>query len=150
MMSWKPNVTVAAIIEQGARYLMVEEIIDNTPVFNQPAGHLEPGESLLQAVSREVLEETGRSFEPQWLIAVQLWQPSHRKTTFLRFAFTGRVSERDPGRTLDKEIVTTHWLTRQALETKRQHLRSPLVLESIACYESGRRYPLTLLQSFLP
>ncbi len=149
-MIWKPNVTVAAIIERDTRYLMVEEMIHNTPVFNQPAGHLEPGESLLQAISREVLEETGCHFEPQWLITVQLWQSTRTKTTFLRFAFTGQVSERDPSKTLDKEIVTTHWLTRQALESQRQHLRSPLVLESIACYESGRRYPLTLLQSFLP
>ncbi len=149
-MIWKPNVTVAAVIEREGRYLLVEEVIDSKRVFNQPAGHLEPGESLIQAITREVLEETGRDFEPRWLIAVSLWQASNQEKTFLRFTFTGKVSDKHPNLALDEDIIATHWLTRQALEERQSSLRSPLVLESIASYESGQRYPLTLLQSFLP
>ncbi len=145
-MVWKPNVTVAAVIERAGRYLLVEEIIDNRLVLNQPAGHLEEGESLLQAVVREVLEETGWRFEPQALVAIQLYRASPT-LTFLRFTFTGRINQHNPTRCLDAGIFAVHWLSRAEIEAQRQNLRSPLVLESIAAYESGQRYCLDILQS---
>ncbi|GAB6068384.1 NUDIX hydrolase [Methylothermus subterraneus] len=146
-MVWKPNVTVAAVIEQAGRYLLVEEQIDGRRVLNQPAGHLEEGESLPQAVVREVLEETGWCFEPEALLTVQLYRVPATALTFLRFAFTGRIHHRDPNRPLDASILATHWLSRAEIEARRENLRSPLVLESIAAYESGYRYPLDILQA---
>ncbi|MFN3919777.1 MAG: NUDIX hydrolase [Methylohalobius sp.] len=145
-MVWKPNVTVAAVIEQAGRYLLVEEMIDGQAVLNQPAGHLEEGETLPQAVVREVLEETGWRFEPQMLVAVQLYRVPTAALTFLRFAFTGRIYWQENHR-LDEGILATHWLSRAEIEAQRKKLRSPLVLESIAAYESGCRYPLNIFHS---
>ncbi len=145
-MVWKPNVTVAAVIEQAGRYLLVEEMIDGQAVLNQPAGHLEEGETLPQAVTREVLEETGWRFEPQMLVAIQLYRVPTAALTFLRFAFTGRICCQE-NRRLDESILATHWLSRAEIEAQREKLRSPLVLESIAAYESGCRYPLNILHS---
>ncbi|MCX8049282.1 MAG: NUDIX hydrolase [Methylohalobius sp.] len=145
-MVWKPNVTVAAVIEQGGRYLLVEELVEGRPVLNQPAGHLEQGESLPQAIIREVWEETGFWFEPKALVAVQLYRATD-SLTFLRFAFAGNVSHRDPNHHLDEAILANHWLTRAEIEAMPNKLRSPLVLESIAAYESGHRYPLQILRS---
>lgn len=146
-MIWKPNVTVAAVIEQAGRYLLVEEIIDGQAVLNQPAGHLEEGETLPQAVTREVLEETGWRFEPEMLVAIQLYRVPAAALTFLRFAFTGRICGQELNPPFDQGILATHWLTRPEIEARRRNLRSPLVLESLAAYESGRRYPLDILQS---
>lgn len=146
-MVWKPNVTVAAVIEQAGRYLLVEEVIDGRRVLNQPAGHLEEGESLPQAVVREVLEETGWRFEPEALVAVQLYRVPTAVLTFLRFAFTGRIERHDPNRRLDKGILAAHWLSRAEIEARQEQMRSPLVLESVAAYESGRLYSLDILQS---
>lgn len=124
------HVTVAAVIKRDAHYLLVEERIGGQPVFNQPAGHLEPGESLQEAVIREVLEETARSFTPTGLVGVYRWQ-SPAGDTFVRFTFTGSVGEPLPGRSLDPEITATHWLDRPALTARRDCMRSPLVLRCI-------------------
>lgn len=148
-MVWKPHVTVAAIIERDQRFLVVEEHTDNGIAFNQPAGHLEAGESLLDAVKREVLEETAREFAPEALVAVQLWRKSEQHPQFLRFCFSGSVSGQDLGRQLDDDIIATHWLSRDQLAANPASLRSPLVLRSIDAYLSGMRHPLTLLQTFL-
>lgn len=145
-MVWKPNVTVAAVIEQAGRYLLVEEVVDGRSVLNQPAGHLEAGESMSQAVVREVLEETGWRFQPEALVAIQLYRAT-ASLTFLRFAFTGRIDRHDPNRRLDEGILATHWLTRLEIEARQEQMRSPLVLEAVAAYESGRRYPLEILHS---
>ncbi len=148
-MVWKPHVTVAAVIEQDQRFLVVEEQTPNGLAFNQPAGHLENNESLIDAVKREVLEETAWQFEPQALVAVQLWRKNPEFPSFMRFVFTGSVSSHNPLQTLDDGIVATHWLSRDDLAANPQRLRSPLVLKSIDEYLKGQRYPLSLLQSFL-
>ena len=148
-MTWKPHVTVAAIIERDQRFLMVEEHTEQGRRFNQPAGHLESGESLLDAVTREVQEETGWHFAPETLIAVQLWRKTSDHPTFLRFCFAGQLLKHDEQRALDPDIIATHWLSRAQLASNPEDLRSPLVLRSIDEYLSGQRYPLALLHTFL-
>ena len=148
-MVWKPHVTVAAVIEQQNRFLLVEETTTNGIAFNQPAGHLEPGESLLAAVKREVREETAWQFEPQTLVAVQLWRKTPDSASFLRFCFTGEVHSHDPNQALDTGIIAVHWLCRQEIELRADRLRSPLVWRCIQEYSQGSRYPLSLLQTFL-
>jgi 8-oxo-dGTP pyrophosphatase MutT (NUDIX family) len=143
-MVWKPDATVAAVIERDGRFLLVEERIRGRLVFNQPAGHLEDRESLLAAVIREVQEESAWVFEPQWLLGVYLWR-SPRGHTTLRFAFSGVIRDFDPTRTLDLPIVATHWLTRADIEARRERLRSPLVLRCIEDYLSGTRLPLAAI-----
>lgn len=135
------DVTVAAVIENDQKFLLVEERVAGERVFNQPAGHLEPGESLLEAVIREVREETGFEFAPAAVISVSLWRPPER--TFLRVAFAGTAQP--PGVTpkLDLGIIATHWLSREQL--LRRNLRSPLVLQCIDAYLAGVNYPLDLL-----
>jgi 8-oxo-dGTP pyrophosphatase MutT (NUDIX family) len=140
-MVWKPDVTVAAVVERDARFLLVEERIRGRLVFNQPAGHLEDGESLLQAVVREALEETAWVFLPQWLLGTYLWR-SPRGHTTLRFAFCGTVSDFDAARTLDPPIVASHWLTRDEILARVAALRSPLVARCIEDYVRGVRLPL--------
>lgn len=143
-MVWKPDVTVAAVVERDARYLLVEERIRGRLVFNQPAGHLEDGESLLDAVVREALEETAWRFTPQWLLGVYQWR-SPRGHSTLRFAFTGAVSDFDAGRRLDPPVLATHWLTRDEILARGQALRTPLVIRCIDDYLRGVRLPLEAL-----
>jgi 8-oxo-dGTP pyrophosphatase MutT (NUDIX family) len=140
-MVWKPDVTVAALIERGGRYLVVEERIRGRLVFNQPAGHLEDGESLLDAVLRETLEETAWRFTPEWLLGCYLWR-SPRGHSTLRFAFIGSVRDFDPQRLLDPPVLATHWFTRAEVEARASQLRTPLVLRCIDDYAAGRRLPL--------
>ena len=144
-MIWRPSVTVAAVIERGGRFLLVEERIDSRLVLNQPAGHLDPGESLIAACRREVLEETAHAFEPRALIGVYRWHYAAKDVTFLRFCFAGEVADAEPSRTLDKEIVRLHWLTPAELEARRAEHRSPLVAKCVADFLAGRRFPLDLL-----
>ena len=145
-MTWRPSVTVAAVIERDGRFLFVEERIDGRLVLNQPAGHLDPGESLIAACRREVLEETAHPFVPRSLIGVYRWHYAQKEVTFLRFCFAGEVA--DPlERSLDKEIVRLHWLSTAELEARRADHRSPLVGKCVADYLAGRRYPLELLSA---
>ncbi len=143
-MVWKPDVTVAAVIERSGRFLLVEERIRGRLVFNQPAGHLEDGESLLEAVARETLEETAWRFTPQWLLGVYLWR-SPRGHSTLRFTFTGAVDDYDAARRLDPPIVATHWLAPEEVARRTRRLRTPLVLRCIDDYLAGRRLPLEAL-----
>jgi 8-oxo-dGTP pyrophosphatase MutT (NUDIX family) len=145
-MVWTPEVTVAAIAERDGRFLLVEERIRGQLVLNQPAGHLEEGESLLQAVVRETREETAWGFEPRWLLGVYLWRGQSSHTT-LRFAFIGTVDHFDTGRKLDPPVIATHWLTREAVAAQSERLRTPLVLRCIDDYLGGRRAPLTTIDS---
>lgn len=145
-MVWKPHVTVAALAERDGHYLLVEEEIDGRPVLNQPAGHLEPGETLYQAVVREALEETARDFHPLALVGVYRWTNPASGQTFLRIGFAGEVSEPHPGRELDPDIATTLWLDPAALRNAPDRLRSPMVLRCIDDHQAGRRFPLELLQ----
>jgi 8-oxo-dGTP pyrophosphatase MutT (NUDIX family) len=148
-MVWKPHVTVAAVIEQDQRFLFVEEETSNGLQFNQPAGHLEDGEDLIAAVKREVLEETGWQFEPEYVVSIQLWRKNPDFPSFFRVCFSGRCHSHNPMQQLDDGIVATHWLTRDEIETERHRLRSPLVLISLDEYLSGQRCPLSLLKSFI-
>jgi 8-oxo-dGTP pyrophosphatase MutT (NUDIX family) len=136
-----PDVTVAAVTQTADRFLVVEERINHRLVFNQPAGHVEPGESLLAAVVREVREETAWRFSPEALLGVYLWRHARSGRSTLRFAFTGTVTEHDAAQPLDRGIVRTHWLSQPELEERRDRLRSLLVLR---CIEDYRR------QAFLP
>jgi len=142
---WKPSVTVAAMIERDGRFLFVEEDADGRRVLNQPAGHLDPGESLRAAVAREVLEETAHRFTPTALLGVYRWHYPERDVTFLRFAFRGRIDGVEQGRALDQEIIALHWLTPQELAARRALHRSPLVERCVADYLAGRSFPLELL-----
>jgi ADP-ribose pyrophosphatase YjhB (NUDIX family) len=140
MSVWKPSVTVAAVIERDGRFLLVEEMIDGRKVINQPAGHLDPGESLAAACAREVLEETAHRFEPTGLVGVYRWHYAAKDVTFLRFCFRGEVLGVED-RKLDKEIIRTLWLTPAEVKASAA-VRSPLVLRCIDDYEAGRNYPL--------
>lgn len=143
---FRPSVTVAAIVEHGGRYLLVEEETPEGLRLNNPAGHLEAGESLLQAVVREVLEETARVFTPTALLGVYLsrfQRPARDEdVTYLRLAFCGSVGEADPARALDQGIVRTLWMDLDALRASRDRHRSALVLRCIEDHAAGQRLPL--------
>jgi 8-oxo-dGTP pyrophosphatase MutT (NUDIX family) len=145
-MTWKPNVTVAAIAEKNGKFLMVEEEIEGKTVFNQPAGHLDPGENLVNAVIRETLEETAWDFVPTSLVGVYLWENPENGLTFLRFGFYGECINHNENLGLDKEIIRTHWLTYDEIQAKGSQIRSPLVTQLIDDYLAGQRHPLSLLR----
>ena len=148
-MIWKPNVTVAAVIEQNGKYLLVEETSKSTDIrLNQPAGHLEPGESIIQACSREVLEETGHSFQPEVLTGIYHWTSASNGITFLRFTFSGQVTAFDPARELDTGIVRAAWFSIDEIRAKQAMHRTPLVMQCIEDYHTGKRYPLDILQYY--
>ena len=140
-MVWKPSVTVAAVIERDGRFLFVEERIDGRLVLNQPAGHLDPGESLVDACRREVMEETAHRFAPQGLVGVYRWHYAAKDVTFLRFCFMGKVLGEEK-RPLDKEIVRLHWLTADELKKRKAEHRSPLVQKCVDDFLAGMRVPL--------
>lgn len=141
---WRPSVTVAAVIERGGRFLLVEEEVDGRRVLNQPAGHLDPNESLIAACRREVLEETAHRFAPRALIGIYRWHFAPKDVTFLRFCFCGDLEGMEEGRALDRGIVAARWLSLEELrESKAQH-RSPLVEQCVRDFLAGRRFPLEL------
>ena len=138
------SVTVAAVIERQGRVLFVQGKIDGRLVLNQPAGHLDPGESLVAACRREVLEETAHRFEPTALVGIYRWHYAPKDVTFLRFCFRGRLDGTET-RPLDKEIVALHWLTPGELEKRKSEHRSPLVQKCVEDFLAGRHYPLEIL-----
>lgn len=144
---WKPNVTVAAVIEHEGRYLLVEEQTPDGLRWNNPAGHLDPGETPAQGCAREALEECGHAFEPTALVGIYLTRASQepQDVTYLRFAFSGNLGEHEPGRALDHGIVRTLWLTPAEIEASRERHRSPLVWRCIQDHLAGRRFPLDLV-----
>jgi ADP-ribose pyrophosphatase YjhB (NUDIX family) len=144
-MVWKPNVTVAAVLERDGRFLLVEEETEYGICYNQPAGHLECGESLIDAVVRETLEETAYTLRPQYLVGVYNYRNEARDVTYLRFAFGGEIVAHDPRRQLDAGILAAHWLTLDEIRARQAQHRSPLVLRCIEDWLAGRRYPLELL-----
>lgn len=145
-MIWKPNVVVAAIIERDGKFLVVEEMADGSLVLNQPAGHLDEGESLIDAVVRETLEETAWHFAPEALLGIYRWPHPTKGITFIRFAFIGQVTSHDAERPLDHEIVRALWLTPEEIRAERRHHRSPQVERCLNDYLAGQRYPLGLLK----
>jgi len=148
---WKTSVTVAAIVERDGRYLMVEERTPDGLMLNNPAGHLDPGESPVEGVIRETLEETGCRFTPQALVGVYLSRAQRAAppsdVTFVRLAFCGDVGGPLPGRALDPEIVRVLWLTPEELRAQRSRHRSPLLMRCVDDHRAGRRYPLELIYS---
>ena len=145
-MIWKPNVVVAAIVEREGKFLLVEEEADGKLVLNQPAGHLDDGESLLDAVVRETLEETAWQLAPEALLGVYRWPHPTKDITYIRFAFIGRVTRHEPERELDEGIVRALWLTPQEIRAERARHRSPQVERCLDDYLAGQRYPLELLK----
>jgi 8-oxo-dGTP pyrophosphatase MutT (NUDIX family) len=145
-MAWKPEVTVAAVVERmidgERRFLMVEELICGKLVLNQPAGHLEDRETLLDAVIRETREETAWRFIPEALVGIYLWRNPENERTFLRFAFCGSVDRHDPAQPLDQGIQRALWLSRGQLLAQPGRLRSPLVMRCFDDYSRGRRQRL--------
>ena len=145
--SHKPAITVAAVTETNGRFLLVEELINRQRVFNQPAGHVEQGESLVAAVIREAREETAWRFRPEALVGVYLWtNPANGEST-MRFAFGGSVADHNAGQRLDKGILATHWLSPSDLRERASQLRSPLVLRCVEDYLEGQRTPLEAVAS---
>jgi phosphatase NudJ len=146
---WKPNVTVAAIIERGGRFLLVEEATAEGLKLNNPAGHLDPGESPADGCAREVLEETAHRFRPTALLGVYLSRVMHRPTgkdvTYLRLAFCGELGQHDPARPLDRGIVRTLWLTAEEIRASIERHRSPLLMRCVEDYLAGVRHPLSAI-----
>jgi 8-oxo-dGTP pyrophosphatase MutT (NUDIX family) len=145
-MIWKPHVTVAALAEKDGKFLIVEEMVDGQLVYNQPAGHLDSGESLVEAVIRETLEETAWSFQPEALVGIQLWRHPVDSESYLRFSFCGSCYDHDKNQLLDHGIEQAVWLSRDELVDNKHKLRSPMVLRSIDDYLEGRHYSLEILE----
>ena len=148
---WSPSVTVAAIIEDSGRFLLVEEETPEGLRLNNPAGHLEAGETPLAGVVREALEETAREFVPQALLGLYLSRfrrpAAGEDVTYLRIAYRGRVGQPLPGRTLDSGILRTLWLTPAEIRAERARHRSPLVMRCIDDHLAGRAWPLELIDA---
>ena len=144
-MAWKPNVTVAAVIERAGKFLLVEEQTSQGLRYNQPAGHLEADESLVAAVVSETLEESAYHFIPQHLLGIYRWHSSASDITYLRFAFTGKITGHEPGRKLDSGILQAEWLTPEEIRATVSRHRSPLILRCVEDHIAGKRYPLELL-----
>ncbi|MDQ0572817.1 8-oxo-dGTP pyrophosphatase MutT (NUDIX family) [Variovorax paradoxus] len=147
---WKPNVTVAAVIEQNGKFLLIEEHTAQGLRLNTPAGHLDPGESPIEGCVRETLEETAHAFTPTALIGIYMARSSHRTgnkedVTYMRFAFAGELGAREAGRALDEGIVRTVWMTADEIRASVSRHRSPLLLQCIEDYLAGKRYPLDLI-----
>ncbi len=143
-MIWTPHVTVATVIEVEKRFLLVEEKAEGVIVFNQPAGHVDPGEDLLTAAIREALEETAWQVELESIIGLYQYANVSNNVTYLRICFCGHPLRHEPERPLDKGILQAVWLTREEV-ANRSNLRSPMVLRCIDDYLAGQRYPLTLI-----
>ena len=147
-MIWKPNVTVAAVIEQEGRFLLIEEHTSQGPKFNQPAGHLEANESLLRAVVRETREESAYAFQPEYLIGIYHWHSTSTNTTYLRFAFGGTLGAHYPKQPLDKGILRTTWMSAEEIRATQTLHRSPLVMRCVEDFLAGKKYPLDLLTHY--
>jgi NADH pyrophosphatase NudC (nudix superfamily) len=147
-MIWKPNVTVAAVIEQQGKFLLVAEQTSRGILFNQPAGHLEAQESLVAAVVRETLEESAYHFSPTHLIGIYRWHSPDSDTTYLRFAFTGTITGHEPNRALDTGILRAAWFTPDEIRTTQSRHRSPLILRCVEDYLADKRYPLELITHY--
>ena len=154
MSRWKPHVTVAAVIEDAGRYLLIEEHTPEGLKLNTPAGHLDPGESPAAGCAREALEETAHRFTPTALVGIYLARfqrpggaEDEQDVTYLRFAFCGTLGEAEAGRALDTGIVRTLWMTPDEIRASVARHRSPLLLQCIEDHLAGRRHPLELIHT---
>ena len=146
---WKPNVTVAAVIECGGKFLLVEEETEHGVRFNQPAGHLEPDESLVAGAIRETLEESAYHFAPRALLGVYHYRYRPNNVTYMRFAFIGAITGHDEERALDAGIIRAVWLAPDEIRACGDRHRTPLVMRCIEDYLAGRRYALDLITHYL-
>lgn len=153
---WKPNVTVAAVVERDGLFLLVEEMTSDGLRLNNPAGHLDPGESLVDACVRETLEETAHQFRPSAVVGIYLSRKQAvagaakaRPLTYLRFAFCGELGVFDPLRRLDHGIVRTVWMAPEEIRASAPRHRSPALLHCVEDYLAGRRFPLEMLATDL-
>lgn len=161
-MTWYPHKTVAVVVEQQSvngveqsagtsaarrRFLMVEEVVQGQHVFNQPAGHLEPGETLLQGAVREALEETAWLVEPTALVGLYQYTSPENNECYIRSCFVAKALHFDAQRQLDRDIVATHWLTLDEISARSLQLRSPVVLQVLHDYCSGQQFPLSVIKT---
>ncbi len=144
----RPRITVAAVIERDGRFLLVEERDGGRTVYNQPAGHLERGESLVDACRREVLEESAWKFNPRELVGIYRWAKPGSDISYLRFSFCGELGEEERGRKLDRGILRAVWLDLNEIRAARERHRSPLVERCVEDYLAGKRYPLDALVDY--
>ena len=145
---WKPNVTVAAVIEQDGRFLLVEEHTKAGLKLNTPAGHLDPGESPAEGCARETLEETAHHFTPSALVGIYMARfLGEEDVTYMRFAFAGTLGAFEPGRPLDEGIERTLWMTADEIRSSVERHRSPLLLQCVEDYLAGQRHPLDLIHA---
>lgn len=144
------HITVACVVERDGRYLLVEEQINQALVLNQPSGHWEPGETLIEGAARETLEETAWEVRPIALLGVYSYQPPELHYGFLRFAFVAEALQHHPGRVLDDGIADAVWLTPNELAAQSARHRSPMVQRAVADHRRGRRFPLDLLAHLAP
>ena len=146
----RPVVTVAAVVERAGHFLLVEEYAGQELVLNQPAGHLETAESLIDAAARETWEETAYRFRPDSLVGVYHWAEPAHGATFVRFAFCGEVTSHEPEKPLDQAIVRAAWFSADEIRAAKDRHRSPLVWRCIEDYLAGRRFPIDLIRSLIP
>lgn len=144
-MIWAPHVTVATVVERDGRFLLVYEEADGRQVYNQPAGHLDPDESLHEAAIRETLEETGWHVKLTGLLGVNLYEAPSNGVTYLRTTFIAEAISRDPERALDTGIIEAVWLTYEEILARHNALRSPMTLQVIDEYRAGKRFPLAVI-----
>lgn len=139
---WSAHVTVAAIVEENGQFLLIEEETDRGNRFNQPAGHLEDNESLLEAVIRETQEESAYQFTPSALLGIYQWKHEHNNSTYLRFAYIGSVCNHQPEQPLDSGIIRSVWMSIEEMREKAMLMRSPQVLTCCEDYLKGQSFPL--------
>ena len=147
-MTWNPHITVATVVEQDGRFLMVEEKDDKRAVFNQPAGHLDEGESLLEAAVRETLEESAWHIILTNYLGVTLYRAPNT-VTYVRHCFVGRPERHDPALTLDEGIIAAHWLSIDEIMAESFPARSPMVIRAVTDYLNGIRLPLDSVNHYL-
>ena len=144
-MSWPPHITVATIVERSGKFLMVQELSNGRLVYNQPAGHLDPGETLQQAAVRETYEESGWHVKPTAVVGVSKYVAPHNGTVYYRTTFVAEALEHDSNAVLDDGIQQAVWMSIEDIRKAYEHLRSPLVLKNIEQYLAGERYPLSII-----
>jgi len=146
-MTWAPHVTVATIVERDGKFLMVYEEADGKKVYNQPAGHLDPNETLQQAAIRETLEETGWNVKLTGIVGIDLYEAPSNRVTYLRTTFIAKIINQDTERKLDTGIIEAVWLTYEEILAREQQLRSPMTLKILEDYRAGKRFPLNIIGS---
>ncbi|MCP3908476.1 MAG: NUDIX hydrolase [Oceanicoccus sp.] len=144
-MEWQPHVTVATVVEKDGKYLLVEERCNGELVFNQPAGHLDPNETLEEAAVRETFEETGWHVKLKGVVGVALYTSPHNQVTYHRTTFYATAEEHDPQQTLDDGIQQAVWMSYEEMQANSERMRSHLVIQSIEQYQQGHRYPINLV-----